>query len=133
MSSSASRRRVPPVSGDHDRQSRATWTLHLILDNYGTHKTPMIQRWLLRHPRFHLHFTPTGASWINLVERWFATLTEKQLRRGAHRSTHELEAAIHHYLEIYNQDPRPFVWTKTADQILESVARFCKRTSDSGH
>ena len=107
--------------------------LHLILDNYGTHKTPSIQRWLVRHPRFHLHFTPTGSSWINLVERWFATLTERQLRRGTHRSTRELEAALRQYVKTYNQDPKPFVWTKTADQILEAVARFCKRTSDSGH
>lgn len=107
--------------------------VHLILDNYGTHKTPRIQRWLVRHPRFHLHFTPTGASWLNLVERWFALLTQKQIKRAAHRSTRELEAAIRQYLAVYNEDPRPFVWTKTADQILESVARFCKRISDSGH
>jgi transposase len=107
--------------------------VHLILDNYGTHKTPLIQRWLVRHPRYHLHFTPTGSSWINLVERWFATLTERQLRRGVHRSTRELEEALRHYLNTYNQNPRPFVWTKTADQILAAVARFCKRTSDSGH
>ena len=107
--------------------------VHLILDNYGTHKTPLIQRWLVRHPRYHLHFTPTGSSWINLVERWFATLTERQLRRSAHRSTQELEGALNRYVETYNQDPRPFVWTKTADHILEAVARFCKRTSDSGH
>ena len=107
--------------------------VHLILDNYGTHKTPTIRRWLLRHPRYHVHFTPTSASWINLVERWFATLTEKQLRRGAHRSTAELEAALRRYLTGQNQVAKPFVWTKTADAILESVARFCKRTSDSGH
>ncbi len=107
--------------------------IHLILDNYSTHKTPMIKRWLLRHPRFRLHFTPTGASWLNLVERWFAALTEKQLRRGVHRSTRELEDAIGRYLELNNRHPKPFIWTKTADQILESVARFCKRISDSGH
>ncbi len=107
--------------------------LHLILDNYGTHKTPSIHRWLAKRPRFHLHFTPTGASWMNLVERWFATLTEKQLRRGAHRSTQELEAAITRYLAIHNEDPQPFVWTKTADEILDTVAQFCKRTSNSGH
>lgn len=106
---------------------------HLILDNYGTHKTPAIRRWLVRHPRFHVHFTPTGGSWLNLVERWFAALTEKQLRRGVHRSTRELEAAIRHYLDLTNRDPRPFVWTKTADQILANLARFCKRISDSGH
>lgn len=107
--------------------------VHLILDNYGTHKTPLILRWLVRHPRYHLHFTPTASSWINLVERWFATLTERQLRRGVHRSTRELEAALRHYVETYNQDPKPFVWTKTVDQILKAVARFCERTCDSGH
>jgi len=107
--------------------------VHLILDNYGTHKTALIRRWLAKRPRFHLHFTPTGASWLNLVERWFALLTEKQLRRGVHRSTGELVAAIKHYMAVSNERPKPFVWTKTADQILESVARFCKRTSGSGH
>jgi transposase len=107
--------------------------VHLILDNYGTHKTALIRRWLAKRPRFHLHFTPTGASWLNLVERWFALLTDKQLRRGVHRSTRELEAAIERYLDVHNEDPKPFVWTKTADAILESVARFCRRTSGSGH
>jgi transposase len=107
--------------------------LHLILDNYGTHKTPAIKRWLLRHPRFHLHFTPTSGSWLNLVERWFGLLTEKQLRRGVHRSTRELQDAISAYLEHHNRHPQPFIWTKTADQILDSVARFCKRISNSGH
>jgi transposase len=107
--------------------------VHLILDNYGTHKTALIRRWLAKRPRFHLHFTPTGASWLNLVERWFALLTDKQLRRGVHRSTRELKTAIKRYLAITNQSPKPFVWTKTADEILESVARFCRRTSDSGH
>jgi transposase len=107
--------------------------VHLILDNYGTHKTELIKRWLAKRPRFHLHFTPTGASWLNLVERWFAALTEKQLRRGVHRSTRELEEAIYRYIDHGNRDPRPFIWTKTADEILASVARFCERTSDSGH
>jgi len=107
--------------------------LHLVLDNYRTHKTPAIKRWLVRHPRFHLHFTPTGGSWLNLVERWFAALTEKQLRRGAHRSTRELEDAIRHYLNLHNRTPNPFNWTKTADQILESLGTFCKQTSNSGH
>jgi len=107
--------------------------VHLILDNYGTHKTPMIHRWLARHPRFHMHFTPTGASWINLVERWFAALTEKQLRRGVHRSTRKLEEAIRRYMAVTNARPKPFIWTKTADEILESVARFCHRISNSGH
>ncbi len=107
--------------------------IHLILDNYATHKTPAIHRWLARHPRFHLHFTPTSASWINLVERWFASLTEKQLRRGVHRSTNELKTAIMSYLALSNEAPKPFVWTKTADEILAATAKFCRRISDSGH
>ena len=107
--------------------------VHLVLDNYGTHKTATIRRWLAKRPRYHLHFTPTGASWMNLVERWFALLTDKQLRRGVHRSTDELIAAIKHYMAVSNENPKPFVWTKTADDILESVARFCRRTSGSGH
>lgn len=107
--------------------------VHLILDNYGTHKTPAIHRWLLRHPRFHLHFTPTYASWLNLVERWFADLTTKRIRRGVFRSVSELKAAIIDYLDATNDDPKPFVWTKTADQILASIKRFCLRTSESGH
>lgn len=107
--------------------------VHLILDNYGTHKTQLIRNWAAKRPRFHFHFTPTSASWLNLVERWFAMLTEKQLRRGTHRSTKELEQAIHDYIRKANRDPKPFVWHKTADQILAAVARFCLRTSDSGH
>ena len=107
--------------------------VHLILDNYGTHKTALIGNWLAKRPRFHVHFTPTSASWINLVERWFATLTEKQIRRGVHRSVHELESAIKSYLQISNSAPKPFIWTKTADEILASVARFCQRTLKTGH
>lgn len=107
--------------------------VHLILDNYGTHKTQLIRDWLAKRPRFHLHFTPTSASWLNLVERWFAQLTDKQLRRGVHRSTKELETAIKSYIQHHNKNPKPFVWHKTADQILDSVARFCTRTLDSGH
>lgn len=107
--------------------------VHLILDNYGTHKTAAIRTWLAKRPRFHLHFTPTSASWINLVERWFAALTEKQIRRGVHRSVHQLEAAIKSYLALTNASPRPFIWTKTADEILSSVARFCQRTSETRH
>jgi transposase len=107
--------------------------IHLILDNYGTHKTPLIQRWLLRHSRFQLHFTPTYSSWINLVERWFATLTDKQIRRGSHRSLRALEDAIRLYLTTNNADPKPFTWVKTADEILESIARFALRTSGTGH
>ena len=111
----------------------AALDVHLILDNYGTHKTPAIHRWLARHPRFHLHFTPTGASWINLVERWFGVLTERQIRRGTHRSTPQLEAAILRYIADGNRHPKPFVWTKTADEILASVARFCQRISETPH
>lgn len=107
--------------------------VHLVLDNYGTHKTPAVKRWLARHPRYHVHFTPTSASWLNQVERWFAQLTEKQIRRGTHRSTVQLEQAIRSYLKVYNRDPRPFAWTKTADQILASIKRFCMRISNSGH
>lgn len=101
--------------------------VHLILDNYGTHKTPKVHRWLLRHPRFHLHFTPTGASWMNLVEAWFSVFTRKQLKRSAHRSTRTLEQTIRDYLETNNADPTPFVWTKTADEILAKLGSFCKQ------
>lgn len=107
--------------------------VHLIMDNYGTHKTALIQRWLAKRPRFQVHFTPTSASWLNMVERWFARLTEKQLRRGVHPGTEALEKAIYQYLEVTNENPKPFVWTKTADEILANLARFCKRTLESGH
>jgi transposase len=107
--------------------------VHLIMDNYGTHKTEMTRRWLAKRPRFHVHFTPTSASWLNMVERWFAALTEKQIRRGVHRSVLQLEAAITQYLKITNEAPKPFVWTKSADEILASVARYCQRTSESAH
>ncbi len=107
--------------------------LHIILDNYSTHKTPTIRRWLAKRPRYHLHFTPTSASWLNLVERWFAALTEKQIRRGVFRSTRQLEETIRRYLAVSNAQPKPFIWTKTADEILATVARFCHRISDSGH
>jgi transposase len=105
--------------------------VHLVVDNYATHKTPIIRRWLAKRPRFHMHFTPTGASWLNQVERWFALLTQRQIRRGVHRSTRALEAAIMQYIAVANEQPRPFVWTKTADEILASVQRFCRRISDS--
>jgi len=111
----------------------ATLDIHLILDNYGTHKTPSVKAWFARHPRFRVHFTPTSASWLNLVERFFALLTTRQIKRGTHRSTRELEHAIRTYLNIYNEDPKPFIWTKTADEILASLARFCGRISASGH
>ena len=107
--------------------------LHLVLDNYATHKTPEIHKWLLRHPRFYLHFTPTSSSWLNLVERWFAELTNRKLRRSAHRSVTELENDIRKWINEWNKDPRPFVWTKTADAILETLAAYCKLINDSGH
>jgi transposase len=107
--------------------------VHLVVDNVSTHKTPEIKRWLLRHPRFTLHFTPTYSSWINLIERWFAELTTKWLKRGTHRSTKELEAAISAWVDNWNVEPKPFVWHKSADQILETLAGYCERISDSGH
>jgi len=108
----------------------AEFDVHLIMDNYGTHKTPPIRRWFAKRPRFHVHFTPTYGSWLNLVERWFAELTNKQVRRGVHRSIAELELAIRTFIDAHNADPKPFVWTKTADQILSSIARFAQRTTD---
>jgi transposase len=116
-----------------DRRVPADLDVHLILDNYGTHKTATIRRWLAKRPRFHVHFTPTSASWINMVERWFGELTRKQLKLGAHRSSDALEDAIMAYIAHTNKDPKPFVWTKTADEILDSVKRFCQRTSGSAH
>jgi transposase len=107
--------------------------VHVICDNYGTHKTPAIKNWLLRHPRFSLHFTPTSSSWLNLVERWFAELTNRKLRRSAHRSVAQLEADIRAWIAAWNEDPKPFVWTKTADEILESLAGYLTRINDSGH
>src|SRR5882757_4415689 len=107
--------------------------LHLVLDNYATHKTPKVKEWLIRHPRFHLHFTPTSSSWLNLVERWFAELTNRKLRRSAHRSVTELEADIRKWINEWNKDPRPFVWTKSADEILGTLAAYCERINDSGH
>lgn len=105
--------------------------VHLVMDNYGTHKTPLIRNWLLKRPRFHVHFTPTYGSWLNLVERWFAALTTKQLRRGTHRSVTQLERAIREFIDAHHADPKPFVWTKTADEILASIARFAQRTLDA--
>ena len=102
--------------------------IHVIMDNASSHKTKLIQDWFARRPRWHRHFTPTSSSWINQIERFFALLTERQIRRGAHRSTAELEAAIERYIEAHNRDPRPFRWTKSADDILASIDRFCRRT-----
>jgi transposase len=107
--------------------------LHLVLDNYATHKTPAVKDWLLKHPRFELHFTPTSSSWMNLVERWFAELTNRKLRRSAHRSVTALETDIRKWINEWNKDPKPFVWTKTADEILETLADYCIRINDSGH
>lgn len=102
--------------------------IHVIMDNYGTHKTAIIRNWFAKRPRFHAHFTPTYGSWLNLVERWFAELTQKQIRRGSHRSVLELENAIRDFLAATNAEPKPFAWSKTADQILASIARFAQRT-----
>jgi transposase len=137
------------VIGETHRQHRATefkkflvtidktvpegLDVHLICDNYGTHKTPAVKAWLARHPRFHLHFTPTGSSWINQVERWFGYLTDQMIRRGAHKSVQSLEKQIRDWITDWNDSPRPFVWKKTADEILESLARYCRRISDAGH
>jgi transposase len=101
---------------------------HIILDNYGTHKTAVIRKWFAKRPRFHVHFTPTYGSWINLVERWFAEITNKRIRRGVFRSVKELETAIREYINVHNEDPKPFVWTRSADEILASIARFAQRT-----
>lgn len=104
--------------------------VHVILDNASTHKTPAIHRWLLAHPRFVLHFTPTSSSWLNLVERWFGELTTKKLQRGAHRSARALDADIRAWIKTWNQNPRPYVWTKSADEILDAISRYCtKQTS----
>jgi hypothetical protein len=105
--------------------------VHLVMDNCGTHKTAVTERWLARHPRFHVHFTPTSASWLNQLKRWFATLTQRCVGRGSHCCTRELEQALHKYIEINNAAPRPFVWTKSVDQILAGIKRFCMRISDS--
>ncbi len=116
-----------------DKAVPADLDVHVIMDNYGTHKTVMIRNWFARRPRFHAHFTPTSSSWINMVERFFAALTDKQIRRGIHRSTQQLEKAIREYLVIHNEAPKPFCWTKSADDILASVVRFCQRTSVTGY
>ena len=104
--------------------------IHVVMDNASSHKTKLIRDWFARRPHWHMHYTPTSASWLNQVERFFALLTEGQIRRGAHRSTAELEAAITAYIDARNADPKPFRWTKSADDILAAIARFCQRTSD---
>jgi transposase len=108
-----------------NREVPAELDVHVILDNLSTHKTPKVQRWLVRHRRFHLHFTPTYGSWMNLVERWFSALTTKKLQRAAHRSAKELAADIRAWIEVWNDDPKPFVWHKSAEQILERLADYC--------
>ena len=107
--------------------------VHVVLDNSSTHKTPSIRRWLKRHPRFTLHFTPTYSSWLNLVERWFAELTTKWIKRGAHRSVRDLVASIRTWIANWNDDPKPYVWHKSADEIFDSLASYCQRINDSGH
>ena len=116
-----------------DKTVPAELDIHLVCDNYGTHKTPAVKAWLARHPRFHLHFTPTSSSWINQVERWFGFLTEQKIKRGAHQSVRALENDIRDWIADWNTHPRPFIWTKTAEEILDSLARFCRRISDAGH
>ena len=116
-----------------DTQVPAEYEVHVVLDNASTHKTPAVRRWLVAHPRFVLHFTPTSSSWLNLVERWFGELTTKKLQRGAHRSVRALNTDIRDWIATWNDNPRPYVWTKTADQILDSIARYCTRINDSRH
>jgi transposase len=115
-----------------DKTVPAELDVHLVCDNYGTHKTPAIKAWLAKHPRFHMHFTPTGSSWINQVERWFGFLTDQMITRGTHRSVQALEKDIRAWIADWNTHPRPFLLTKTAEEILESLARFCRRVSGAG-
>jgi len=115
-----------------DRQTPRRQHIHVILDNYGTHKHPTVKTWLTEHPRFHFHFTPTGASWLNLVERFFAEITRKRLRRGTFRSVPALIAAIRSYVREHNKDPRPFIWTASASAILRKIKR-CKEALETGH
>jgi transposase len=116
-----------------DAQVPADLAVHLVCDNYGTHKSPAIKNWLAAHPRFHMHFTPTYSSWLNQVERWFAYLTADLLIRGDHRSVQALEADLRAWSADWNADPKPFVWTKPAEQILERLGRLITRISDAGH
>ena len=111
-----------------ESQVPADMDVHIVADNSSTHKTATIRNWFAKRPHFHIHFTPTYGSWINLVERWFAELTNKRIRRGVFRSVRELEAAIREYIDVHNEAPKPFLWTRTADQILDSIARYARRT-----
>jgi transposase len=115
-----------------DRQTPGQLDLHLIVDNSSPHKSPAVKRWLKKHPRFQLHFTPTSSSWLNLIERWFGEITRKRIHRGTFRSVAELIAAIDEYLRVYNQQPKPFLWTQTADMILTKVNR-CKEALVTPH
>ena len=124
---------VPEVPQEIDKNVPAGLDVHLVCDNYGTHKTPAIQDWLARHPRFHVHFTPTGSSWINQVERWFGYLTDQKIRRGVHKSVQALEADIRDWIEHWNENPRPFAWTKTAEEILNSLAEYLSKISGGAH
>jgi transposase len=103
--------------------------VHIVADNYGTHKTPAVKAWLAKHPRFHMHFTPTGSSWLNQVERWFGYLTDQKIRRGAHKSIQALEKDIRDWAKSWNEDPKPFVWKKTAEEILDSLSRYLQRVT----
>ena len=116
-----------------DREVPAELDVHLILDNYATHKTPTITRWLLRHPRFVLHFVPKRASRLNLVERWFAGITTNILRHGVHTRVADVDSDIRSWLDHWNQNPRPYIWVKTADEILTNLAKYCERISATGH
>ena len=116
-----------------DTEVPAELDVHLVCDNYGTHKSPAIKTWLTSHPRFHIHYTPTYSSWINQVERWFAYLTDDLLRRSDHRSVQALEKDIRDWVKAWNKNPKPFIWTKTAEQILDSLRRLLKRINGAGH
>lgn len=116
-----------------DKTVPAELDVHLVCDNYGTHKTPAIRAWMAKHPRFHMHFTPTGSSWINQVERWFGFLTDQMIRRGVHKSVQSLEKDVRAWIADWNTHPRPFLWTKSAEEILDSIARHCRRISGAGH
>jgi transposase len=118
---------------DIDANLPPRFEVHLVMDNYGTHKVSKVQTWLARHPRYRVHFTPTSASWLNLVERLFAEVTERCVRRGSHTAVRALEKAMLDYLDLRNKNPKPFIWTADADLILGKVQRLCKPISDSGH
>uniref|UniRef100_UPI0005924B42 IS630 family transposase n=1 Tax=Nocardia takedensis TaxID=259390 RepID=UPI0005924B42 len=116
-----------------DKAVPAELDAHVVCDNYATHKTPLVMQWLAAHPRFHVHFTPTGASWLNQVERWFGFLTQQLLRRSVHKSVAALEKDVRNWVDRWNENPRPFVWRKTAEEILDSLARYLQRISDAEH